>query len=81
MSTVSDEQTKLVIGDNLRRYRGDISYSQIARMSEATPIQISRIERGLHMPGVGLLTRIAEALGVTANDLLTPLEKKNKKRA
>lgn len=78
---MTDEETKKNIGINIRRYRGDMSLGALARASDATTIQVSRIERGMHMPGVGLLTRIAEALGVTANDLLEFPHKRHRRRA
>jgi transcriptional regulator with XRE-family HTH domain len=78
---MTDNEAKRVIGDNIGRYRGDMSLGALARACETSTIQISRIARGMHMPGVGLLTRIADALRVTPNDLLTPLDKKSRKRA
>lgn len=70
MPEVKDDETLDVISQNLRRLRGDLSYSEIGRRAETNASAISKIEKGEHMPGVGLLTRIADALGCTVNDLL-----------
>jgi len=42
----------------------------LAKLIEDYPASIERIENEKHMPGVGLLSRIAEALGVGVDDLL-----------
>lgn len=67
---VNDDETRQVIAQNLKRLRNGMSYGELARLVGTYPSSIKRIEDGQHMPGVGLLTRLAEALGVTANDLL-----------
>lgn len=77
MQAVTDEQAKLNIAANLRRLRGDKSYSQIARECSTDdhmvyPSQIEKIEKAKHMPGVGLLSRIAEVLGVSVDAMLYP---------
>ena len=71
MQTVlTDEQALEAIAYNVRRYRGDRSYSDVARISKTYRAPIVRGEKGRHMPGAGLLSRLAEALGVTVDDLL-----------
>jgi transcriptional regulator with XRE-family HTH domain len=74
---MSDQQALEVIAENLRRFRGARSYSEIARActtqdETAYPATIERIEKRKNMPGAGLLCRLAEALGVTVDDMLTP---------
>ncbi len=64
------------IAANLTRLRNGKSFSQLARECStedetAYPATIERIEKGRNMPGAGLLSRLAEALGVTADDLLS----------
>ena len=56
----------------MKRYRevSGKSMSQLARAINTYPATIERIENEKNMPGVGLLTRIAEALGVKIDDLL-----------
>lgn len=75
MIAVSDEQAKQLIANNLKRLRGDVSYSEIARRAGTYPMAIQRIEKGDSMPGVGLLTRIAEALGCGVNEFLQKTSK------
>lgn len=69
---VSDKQALKRIAANLRRLRAHrgISMAALARQIDDYPTSIKRIEDAESMPGVGLLTRISEALGVTVNDLL-----------
>lgn len=70
MSTVTDEKALEVIARNMIKMRGKLSYSEIGRRAGTTAAAISRIEKREHMPGVGLLTRIADALGCQVEDLL-----------
>lgn len=86
---ISDAQAKDNIAANVRRLRGDRSFGEIARACStedwhAYPATIQQIETGRHLPSAGLLARVAEALGVTPNDLLSPPPQpppKNKRRA
>lgn len=75
---MTDDQTKRVIAKNLKRLRGDISYSELGRRSGTNASAISKIEKGEHMPGAGLLTRIAESLGVSVAELLETSRKLSK---
>lgn len=68
--TVSDNEAKKRIAQNLRRLRGDLSYSEIARRAGTYPMAIRRIETGDSMPGVGLLARIAVALSCGVQEFL-----------
>lgn len=70
MSTVNDQDALRAIAWNMRRLRAAESQSEIARRCETYPAVISRIERELHMPGAGLLSRIADALHCSVEDLL-----------
>ena len=71
MATVSDKQTKIVLGANLKRLRGDISFAELGRRCGTCATAIKEIEEGKRMPGAGLLTRIAEALDVAVENLLS----------
>lgn len=75
---VSDEEALKRIAYNLKRLRGDLSYGEIARRCDTYPTAIKRIEDGANMPGVGLLTRIAVALGVQFDEFLIPIRKTKK---
>lgn len=72
MQPVSDKQALKNIAANLKRLRTDrgLSMAGLARQIDDYPTTVKRIEDGESMPGVGLFTRICEALGVTANDML-----------
>ena len=78
LPNVSDEEALRRIAHNLRRLRGEASLSEIARRCDTYPTAIKRIEDGENMPGVGLLTRIASALGVKFEDFLRPVKKTSK---
>lgn len=69
---MTDKQAMRRIAVNVKRLRTQkgLSMGQLARLIDDYPPAIKRIEDEQNMPGVGLLTRIAEALGVTVNDLL-----------
>lgn len=72
---MDDQKTKQLISSNLRRIRGDLSLAEVARRASSYPTTIKEIEDGVRMPGVGLLTRIAEALGVSIEEFLKKSEK------
>lgn len=73
MSTVlSDQEALRNIAANVRRLRRDRSRSWLARQTGTYPINITRIENAEHMPGSGLLIRLAEALGASIDDLVAP---------
>lgn len=75
---ISDDRLLRVVAANVRKYRGDRSYGEIARAAGTYPSSIKRIEDGLHMPGAGLLARLAVALDVKVTDLL-PDRRRGKK--
>jgi transcriptional regulator with XRE-family HTH domain len=84
---LTDQQALANIAANVTALIGTRSYSEVARMVSAPkatvyPATIERIAKGKHMPGAGLLARLAEHLGVTVDDLLAspapnPARKKN----
>jgi len=79
MSTemLKDKEAKRNIARYLVRVRLERNMSRyaLAKAVDVATIQISRIENGEQMPGAGMLARIAEALGVTSDDLLYGPEK------
>ncbi len=78
---LSDNDAEKNIRENLRRLRGDRSYSDIARACGTYPINISRIEKGKHMPQPGLLARLAESLGVSVDEMLAVHSQKKSKKS
>lgn len=62
-------------GDVARAIREEGEVLQAARM------RVSRYSRGKVMPGAGALSRIAEALGVTADALMAAPPKRRTRRA
>lgn len=71
---MTDTQTLKILGGNVRRHREarGWSLSELARQIDDYPASVKRIEDGVSMPGLGLSTRIAEALDVTIDELLAP---------
>ena len=74
---LTDDEAKRRISQNLRRLRGELSLAEVARRAQSYPTTIKEIEDGSRMPGVGLLTRIADVFGVTVDDLLRSTRKKS----
>jgi transcriptional regulator with XRE-family HTH domain len=69
---MTDQQAMRRIAKNLRRFReaAGLSMSALARDIGDYPNAIERIEKARNMPGVGLMTRIAERLDKTLDDFL-----------
>lgn len=72
MATVSDDATKACIAANLARLCAERSWSlnEVARRCDSYPTTIKEIRDGSRMPGVGLLTRIADAFEVNVGEFL-----------
>lgn len=52
------------------RQRKDVSQSQLARLSGVSRETINRIEQGKRIPGVAIVSRLADALEVPIDELL-----------
>lgn len=68
---MTDQETLKRISRSLRNLRGDLSLAEVARRAGSYPTTIKEIEEGVRMPGVGLLTRIAEALDSNVSEILS----------
>jgi transcriptional regulator with XRE-family HTH domain len=74
MSTViTDEQAIKNLSQNLRRMLADreMSQAELARETGDSEMNVSRYVRGAVMPGAGALARLAEALHVPTDHLLS----------
>lgn len=69
---MSDEAAKRCISKRLAKLRAERGWSlaEVARRADSYPTTIKEIEEGRRMPGVGLLTRIADAFSVGISDFL-----------
>lgn len=67
---MTDSEARAVIAANLRRLRGDRSMRNLGKACGTSAGAIQSIERGERAPGVGLLSRLAKALGVSVEELL-----------
>src|SRR5690606_11970214 len=65
------------IPHNLRRLRQQAGMTQaaVAEAADVADATISRIERGRFLPSQALLERLAQAIGVTAADLVKTTKK------
>ena len=76
MSTViTDREATATLSANVRRLlaaRG-MSMRDLAAATGETPMQISRIARGHHVPNFGTVARIAECFDVSIDALLRPV--------
>lgn len=70
MQDVTDIEATEVVAINLRRLRGEMSYSELGRLAHTSAGAIRDIEIGERMPGIGLLTRIADALKKPVSEFL-----------
>ena len=80
MSNVTDEKVKSVFASNLSQVMATIGISQaeLSRLTGESEARLSSYRNGKKIPGIGVATRIADALGTTVGDLLG--EKKKIKR-
>lgn len=72
---LTDAEAKSFLAANLVRLlrnRG-ISQNALAQLAGETPMRISTICRGTHIPDVACVARIAEALDVSIDALLRPV--------
>ncbi len=65
----------LLIGKQIRYLRRtkELSQATLAKKTGVTLGWIGRVERGVHLPNLKLLFKIAKALGVQTRDLIPPL--------
>lgn len=73
MSTVTDQAAKSRVAENVARLLVERGMSQqgLANATGENKMMISRVVRGEHVPGIGLISRIAEAFGVSVDALLS----------
>lgn len=76
MTVITDEQARERIGANVTALleSHDISQAELARMTDESTAQISRLCQGKILPSAAFLCRIAEALDVTMNQLMVEAE-------
>ena len=73
---LTDDKALDNIAHNVRHFRAERSLCWLAKEVGTYPINISRIEDKVSMPGAGLLGRIAEVLDVSVDQLLATPPKK-----
>lgn len=70
-------------GGRVRTYREQlgISRERLAATCDVSVSTISRLELRDHVPGVSILSRIANTLGVTIDELLSDRDERNQRAA
>ena len=60
------------VGEYIRAQRQfhQLSQRQLAQMADLSDTYMSQLERGLHEPSIRVLRAVAEALGVSADELI-----------
>lgn len=83
MRKMTDHEALNRVAVNLKRLRAERgwTYREAAKQCETYPGTVKRIEDAANMPGVGLLTRIAEAFEVTVDDLLQQPPRRRSQKA
>lgn len=69
---MSDDEAREIVAVNLRRLRerDALSLAEVGRRASTSAGAIRNIENGERMPGVGLLTRLAEVFHVQLEEFL-----------
>ena len=66
----ADGRDRAVLGETLRRVRGQLTQAQLARAAGLTHPSISRFENGINQPTATTLGRLAAAMNVSTDYLL-----------
>lgn len=71
---MSDDETKHNIAANIRRLLAvrNLSQNGLAHAIGESPTRINQYTQGKKMPGAGVLTRIAEELKASLEELVSP---------
>lgn len=82
-TVITDEKARQNIAANIRRLLEDRGWSQneLARRTGEYPTNISRVVRGVFAPQVGLFARIAEALDVSMDRLVSEPPQENSRKS
>jgi transcriptional regulator with XRE-family HTH domain len=72
VATPDDEGADNAFGEYLRTQRqiAQLSLRQLASLSRVSDAYLSQIERGLHLPSVGIIRSLAESLQISTEALL-----------
>ncbi len=71
------ESDGIIFGRHLRELRlaRNLTQQQLAAMIDSNHPFISNMERGLTLPGLAMLIRLAEALGCSVSELVAVLDR------
>jgi transcriptional regulator with XRE-family HTH domain len=73
------ESDGVLFGRHLRELRlaRNLTQQQLAAMIDSNHPFISNMERGLTLPGLAMLVRLADALECNVTDLVRPLDRRS----
>lgn len=80
---ITDQQTTANVAANLQRFlkeHPEYSQSEIARITGDSKMAISYYVRGLRHPSSGAVARLAEALNLTADELLKTPKRRGRRK-
>lgn len=63
MTRQTNRHLKIIVGENIRAARGEMTQRQVANLLDIDPMSVSRWERGKVLPSTESLIAIADALG------------------
>lgn len=69
--TIEDQEVMEILSENLVRLRGERSQYWMAKQIRSDIHQVQQLEAGTRMPGAAMLLRLALALGVSVDQLLS----------
>jgi transcriptional regulator with XRE-family HTH domain len=78
---VGDVRSAAGLAVRFARERAHLTQDQLAQRTGVAKSHISRIEGGLVDPGVGVVTRLAEGLGMTFAELSAEIDAERKRSA
>jgi transcriptional regulator with XRE-family HTH domain len=75
------ESDGVLFGRHLRELRlaRGLTQQQLAAMIDSNHPFISNMERGLTLPGLAMIVRLADALGCNVTDLVRPLDRRSRR--
>lgn len=81
---MADRRTKndlhRILARNVKKYRGvaELSQERLSRLCGLHYSYVGRLERSIGNPGLSTIRRLADQLGVTVVDLLSPTKRSSR---
>ncbi len=77
---MSSSSEATVFGQHLRELRlaRNLTQKQVASLAKSNEPFISNLERGIKVPSLGMLIRLAEALDCNVSELVQPFDRRKR---